>query len=907
MSKLSWMPPSYSERIPVKTKNHASSLRIVSGLSCLALVNAMRPEICGATRPDDVYKYIYSVMDRDHSFVELATGRRRASFDVYTEKDAAGNHFASTGAMGDWGDLTFDPGWTNFPFAGIESLKVTYSGEGQQGVGWSAMYWQYPPNNWGNLQGSHDLRGVTELRIRMRGDAGGEKVEIKVGGINRPPFHNPDFPFQDSCDLLTTGLITLSTQWTEHRIDLATPEDFYVYREWRGPENHFAPSGWMGDWPDLAVEENWTNNPSAGKSCIKISYSSAGALGQRWAGIYWQTPPNNWGNLGNGFDLRGATKLTFRARTDLSPGQTQTGRMHFFCGGINVPPRPGFPYYDSFKTPQKEVRLTEEWQEFTIDLAGHDLSNVIGGFGWVTAQVDNPFGCTVYLDDIRYDKQLNKDLSQLIGGLCLAVDKEGNPNGCTFYLDDVRFVYADDANIFNHRMAQRGLLPSYEPRPGQLFAPLRNVSFVYDVSLTVLALAARGTNEDLARARILLDAICFAQDNDRYFTDGRLRNAYRAGDLIDPASGKAMQPGWWSDAENQWLEDVGFNSTSTGNLAWAMLALLGYYKYDPNPKYLNAATRLGEWIITNTKSFSGRGGYTGGFEGWEENQIKVEWKSTEHCIDLYAAFVLLSEAIPSEKQKWLSHAAHAKDFVASTWNSRDEWFWTGTYMKDGQELLNEDVVPVDVQAWAMMTMENWRTYSKAISWAEEFCRGQRDGFDGFGFSFNRIGSTTNLNGIWFEGTAQMVVAYQILGKYMVADHFLSQIQNASRTPIADEGKGVPAASRDHHATGFGWEYHNVLHTGASSWYLLAAQKFNPYWQIRTIAQPVNIVKLQDGTVRLTWAGDTDSVFVVECTDRLPPPSGAWDEVARLTGGRGWMFWDDLPNKTRFYRIGIRAP
>ena len=44
-----------------------------------------------------------------------------------------------------------------------------------------------------------------------------------------------------------------------------------------------------------------------------------------------------------------------------------------------------------------------------------------------------------------------------------------------------------------------------------------------------------------------------------------------------------------------------------------------------------------------------------------------------------------------------------------------------------------------------------------LGWAEQHCYTQADGFKGFDFNDDK-------DGVWFEGTAQMAVAYQMAGK-----------------------------------------------------------------------------------------------------------------------------------------------
>ena len=47
--------------------------------------------------------------------------------------------------------------------------------------------------------------------------------------------------------------------------------------------------------------------------------------------------------------------------------------------------------------------LTTDWQQFTIDLEGKDLSSISGGFCWATNLDVNPDGAMFYLDDIRFE------------------------------------------------------------------------------------------------------------------------------------------------------------------------------------------------------------------------------------------------------------------------------------------------------------------------------------------------------------------------------------------------------------------------------------------------------------------------------------------------------------------------
>lgn len=99
-------------------------------------------------------------------------------------------------------------------------------------------------------------------------------------------------------------------------------------------------------------------------------------------------------------------------------------------------------------------------------------------------------------------------------------------------------------------------LGSYETLP--LIDPdryIRNASFIYDNAVALLTFLARGNDDDLRRAKIIADTFITAANNDRHYTDGRLRNAYMSGDPTDHVTGKARIPGWWDPVDKSWHED----------------------------------------------------------------------------------------------------------------------------------------------------------------------------------------------------------------------------------------------------------------------------------------------------------------------------------------------------------------
>ncbi len=545
---------------------------------------------------------------------------------------------------------------------------------------------------------------------------------------------------------------------------------FDVYSDFLSGGNHGSPSGWMGYTGILQVDPNWRVNCFNGLSCFKNVWETTAPS---WVGIRWLHPDSNWANTPNaGFDLSGAEKLTFWAR-----GEAGGELVEFVVGGVDG------AYPDSLMPAAStgSISLTNEWAHYEIPLnrEGIDLSHIISPFGW-TVQNDPIF----YIDDVKFE-----------------IDRT----------DKLRF------------------LQSFTLLDTDIEFPLANTSYVYDNALALIAYVARGATEDLQRAKILADTLVYVLENDRSYDDGRIRNGYMSGDISDPPDYKAKLPGWWDIQAQEWYEDEFNVSTHTGNVAWAMLALITYYDASNDESYLNAALKMGEWVETNTRDERGSGGYTGGVKGWETTNVnpgpptKLMYKSTEHNIDLYPAFQRLYEI--TGKEVWKERADHARQFVDAMWENRSGFFWTGTGT-DGASI-NTDNVPTDVQAWAVMAMPDDLTYRRGLDWALGHCELEKDGFKGF--DFNCDVPDRELDGIWFEGTAQMALSFKFNNSSDRAQIYLDEIKKAQIGGINSNGKGIIAASHDHVSTGFDWEYFSRLHVGATAWYIFAELGYNPYW------------------------------------------------------------------------------
>jgi hypothetical protein len=331
---------------------------------------------------------------------------------------------------------------------------------------------------------------------------------------------------------------------------------------------------------------------------------------------------------------------------------------------------------------------------------------------------------------------------------------------------------------------------------------LKNVAFLYDNAAAVLALVGCG---DTAHAARIGDAMLAALAHDRFWKDGRLRNAYLAGPVSNP-----VKLGGWQDG-NQWAEDGYQAGSDTGNLAWAMLALLALHHAGAGDRYLQGARRIAGYV---EKSFSAPG-FTGGTFGGEPKPQANAWKSTEHNIDLAAAFARLAEA--TQDAHWAMRAAQARALVALLWDKACGCFAAGTGL-DGKT--PNRFLALDAQLWPLLALPGGvRRYGAALKTA----RAKMTVDGGFGYSQTR-------GAVWTEGTAQAALLAALMRQPREAARLLAVVEK-NRAP----GGGYYAADRDTD-TGFRLDtdaaqarrYFHMPHLGALAWAALARRRFNPF-------------------------------------------------------------------------------
>ena len=102
-----------------------------------------------------------------------------------------------------------------------------------------------------------------------------------------------------------------------------------------------------------------------------------------------------------------------------------------------------------------------------------------------------------------------------------------------------------------------------------------------------------GEKEHPLLAARLAEGLRLAQAQDRFWTDGRLRNAYAAGRQVPDAPASARPPGWWDAVSGRWVEDGYAAGSASGPIAFTMLL---WTAFPGNGAFRAAAERAADRI-----------------------------------------------------------------------------------------------------------------------------------------------------------------------------------------------------------------------------------------------------------------------------------------------------------------------
>ncbi len=390
---------------------------------------------------------------------------------------------------------------------------------------------------------------------------------------------------------------------------------------------------------------------------------------------------------------------------------------------------------------------------------------------------------------------------------------------------------------------------------------LLSTGFTYDNAVAIHAYLASEDPALQRRAVLLGEGLLYGQAHPYPFplADGRFPQAFFTG--IASADGVYVTPA---------SDPFYFYTSTVGDQAWAGMALAQLYHRTGDARFLNAALLVGNWIATNTYDSAGVGGYKFGAiikytNGQNISAPSPNGKSTEHNIDTFAFFTMLSQLTGNAASNfngmtWSALAQHALGFVKAMFNPKGPFFYTGT--TGDQQTINTYPIPEDVNTWSYLALLN-NTYRGTIDWAlanlqttdtptspnssltgTETIRGLV--FDTA--SFAAAAAKTDPNAVWLEGTGHTIAALaarvlrggeniaslltdlqsaaSLVEQCIKAQTELGANQTVNRKPIpAGEGLVAATSLMD---TGFGYTYGPSLHIGATGWYLLGALAANPF-------------------------------------------------------------------------------
>jgi len=597
--------------------------------------------------------------------------------------------------------------------------------------------------------------------------------------------------------LAALGIININTnaagqttspaaEWLARQVDEYSSR-LYVYADFSDSRDAFTQRGYMGD--DVAQSVMDEASPTACSGITSIKVTAPIAYGG-WSGWVFATgildkgstaPDMDWGEHDARMNLTGAKKLVLHARA----ADGETALVEFKMGTM----RGQYPDSSGARS-SGLVKLSDQWRTIEIDLRGADLSRIAAGFAFVLNDGNLPKNpVTFYLDDIYYDF--------------------GAPRDTPLFLASYESVPLDKPDSF-----------------------INSYAYSYDAAMTVLALAYAGKTRQAAQ---VADALLFALDNDRAFTPAQrgVRNGYASGSPVSPpgwragTAGKtpfAKLAGTYLKDKNSYSEDYYADSYSTGNNAWILIALLKIHHDTRDAKYLDAARRLAAYL--HTLRDDANGGFTGGWEGFDDTQTRATYASTEHNIDLYSALSQLANTIapadPAAAARYNDDAAHAKRFVLKMYDPAAGRFHTGT--KADGKTINKDVYPLDTNTWALQSMiflgEPLIDTAKVMSYMENNLRDPASGFYKF--------SDKTTEGYWAEGTCQKIVTDLVMGR-----RESYQRQLAALAARAQPDGSIRATNVESMRTGIylsdgqPWLYQPRVSLGATTWKALAELGVNP--------------------------------------------------------------------------------
>ena len=249
------------------------------------------------------------------------------------------------------------------------------------------------------------------------------------------------------------------------------------------------------------------------------------------------------------------------------------------------------------------------------------------------------------------------------------------------------------------------------------------VSASYDDAVALDAYLAMHTGWGDVRAERIGNALVNAWAHSR-----RLFDDYAPGGLGHPG-----------DAQ------IAGHASSTGDMAWAGLALAQLYSATGMRSYLDGAMAIGNWIYAHCRAIAGPAGTPAGILGRGADRMEVNRAQ-------YRRVRVLPAAGQAHRRSGLaSGSAWARRFIVAMWDWPPGQFDIGTLANGVTP--NDVTQAEDVNSWSYLALRD-PGYAASISWDVR-------NLDSHAGRFNGVSvSTCDRGGVWFEGTAHLADALE---------------------------------------------------------------------------------------------------------------------------------------------------
>lgn len=271
--------------------------------------------------------------------------------------------------------LTVDTAAQIDPGTEVVATALVADPEGEQ----VSLRWILRPESGDYMTGGDFRPSVADIEGAVLEAAGGTarvRIPVEPGGYRLFAYAS-----DPAGNAATANIPLLVKGEPRPRMPVSVYEERFEHMPW-------TPSGVMGNARSLNVDGQWTESVHEGSHAIRLHYTGR----HGWAGVAWQNPPNNWGDVDGGIDLTGASALEFWVR-----GESGGEKASFGVGLLGKDT--DFP--DSVIVKTRPIEMGSEWRKLRIPFEeDDDLSSLNVGFVVTLEGRRSPV--TVYLDSIRF-------------------------------------------------------------------------------------------------------------------------------------------------------------------------------------------------------------------------------------------------------------------------------------------------------------------------------------------------------------------------------------------------------------------------------------------------------------------------------------------------------------------------